>query len=66
MAKIKKETVTISKEEYDELLITQEHMNILDALGVDNWEGYVGRCGVETYCYNCGGDTEDCGCKDNE
>lgn len=35
-----KETVTILKEEYDELISDQEFLNALIAAGVDSWEGY--------------------------
>lgn len=34
------ETVTISKEEYDELLESQRFLYCLEAQGVDNWDGY--------------------------
>ncbi len=34
------ETVTISKEEYDDLLDSQRFLNCLENAGVDNWEGY--------------------------
>ena len=34
------ETVTISKAAYDELLEAQEWLSMLEAAGVDNWEGY--------------------------
>lgn len=33
-------TVTISKEEYDELISAQNLLNALISAGVDNWEGY--------------------------
>lgn len=35
-----KETITISKEFYDELITDQEFLNALEEFGVDNWEGY--------------------------
>ena len=34
------ETVTISKEEYEELVADSEFLNALMTAGVDNWEGY--------------------------
>lgn len=34
------ETVTISKEEYEELKKDQKFLEALRAAGVDNWEGY--------------------------
>jgi phage pi2 protein 07 len=34
------ETVTISKEEYDELLEAQRFLDCLEHQGVDNWSGY--------------------------
>lgn len=34
------ETVTISKEEYENLLSNNKFLNSLEALGVDNWDGY--------------------------
>jgi len=34
------ETVTISKDEYEELCSDQEFLNALIAAGVDGWEGY--------------------------
>lgn len=34
------ENVTISKDEYDELLKEQAFLDCLRAAGVDNWEGY--------------------------
>lgn len=34
------ETVTISKEEYDELLESQRFLECLEHAGVDNWDGY--------------------------
>lgn len=34
------ETVTISKEEYEELLKSQKILDALYAGGVDNWEWY--------------------------
>jgi len=35
-----KETVTISKAEYEELLEDQKFLIALRGAGVDNWEGY--------------------------
>jgi hypothetical protein len=35
-----KETVTIEKERYEELLQTEKFMTALQAAGVDNWDGY--------------------------
>ena len=35
-----KETVTITKEEYEYLLDQVEFLNCLEACGVDNWNGY--------------------------
>lgn len=35
-----KETVTISKEEYERLLDRDDFLNALEITGVDNWEGY--------------------------
>ena len=34
------ETVTISKEEYDDLLDSQLMLSCLESAGVDNWDGY--------------------------
>lgn len=34
------ETITISLEEYNELMDTQLVMYALEAAGVDSWEGY--------------------------
>lgn len=34
------ETVTISKEHYDELIEDQAFLSCLQAAGVDNWDGY--------------------------
>ena len=34
------ETVTISKEKYDQLIEDSTFLNALRAMGVDNWEGY--------------------------
>ena len=34
------ETVTISKEEYEELLANSKFLDCLRACGVDNWLGY--------------------------
>ena len=33
-------TVTITREEYEELLSDAEFLNYLHAAGVENWEGY--------------------------
>ena len=35
-------SVTISGERYRELLQSEAQLNILEAWGVDNWEGYHG------------------------
>ena len=35
-----KETVTISKEEYESLLEDSNKLLALEGAGVDNWEGY--------------------------
>lgn len=35
-----KETVTIPKKEYDELLDDSHLLNCLRAVGVDNWQGW--------------------------
>lgn len=35
-----KETVTISMDEYLELLAASKQLNVLHQIGVDNWEGY--------------------------
>lgn len=35
-----KETITISKKEYDSLVKDSEFLQALRAAGVDNWEGY--------------------------
>jgi len=43
MAKLKSkglETITISKEEYDQLVKDSNFLNALESVGVDNWEGY--------------------------
>jgi hypothetical protein len=34
------DTVTISKERYDELIREEKFLDALRAAGVDNWEGY--------------------------
>jgi len=34
------EMVTITKEEYDELIESRDWENALEIAGVDNWEGY--------------------------
>lgn len=34
------ETVTIPKEEYDDLVSDSKFLKALRAAGVDNWEGY--------------------------
>ena len=38
------ETVTISKKEHDRLLLAALELQCLEALGVDNWEGYSEAC----------------------
>lgn len=64
-------TVEISKKEYESLLETSAHMNVLEAMGVDNWIGYVGpyndcgECGEGTLswaldkCPECGEELEE-------
>jgi len=37
---MEKETVTIDKERYEELLDKENLLDALDAAGVDNWDGY--------------------------
>lgn len=37
---MEKETVTISKEEYEDLLRDKDMLEALEAGGVDNWEWY--------------------------
>ena len=37
---MKKETVIISKKEYENLLERAEMLDALECAGVDNWEGY--------------------------
>ncbi len=37
---MKEETVTIPKQEYNEMLNHIEFLNCLEACGVDNWDGY--------------------------
>ncbi len=37
---MKDESVTISKERYEELREAERTLNALQAAGVDNWEGY--------------------------
>ncbi|EOO11307.1 hypothetical protein [Bacillus cereus] len=37
-------TATISKGEYEGLLESQHFLNCLEAMGVDNWEGYGDAC----------------------
>lgn len=37
-----KDTVTISKKQYDALIRDSKFLAHLKALGVDNWEGYRG------------------------
>ena len=39
-----KETITISKKEYDQLVKDSEFLEALRAAGVDNWEGYSIAC----------------------
>jgi hypothetical protein len=38
-AKSDKETITISKEEYDDLVRDSAFLRCLEAAGVDNWDG---------------------------
>lgn len=35
-----KDTITISREEYEELVEAKDTLNALICAGVDNWEGY--------------------------
>lgn len=37
---MEKETVTISKEEYDEMVLDVAFLRCLENCGVDNWDGY--------------------------
>ena len=37
---MEEKTVTISKEEYQELLENSQFLSALQAAGVDNWDGY--------------------------
>lgn len=58
--------ITITKKEYQDLLDTQAHMDMLEGMGVDNWGGWIGRyqdcdeCGkgdiswAEDKCPKCG------------
>jgi len=39
-----KETITISKEEYDQLRKDSDFLAALHSAGVDNWEGYSEAC----------------------
>ncbi len=41
-----KETITISKKEYDKLKKDSNLLGWLKGTGVDNWEGYSGACGM--------------------
>ena len=43
----KKEIVTITRNEYEELLDYEEYLECLEAAGVDNWEGYDYAMGNE-------------------
>lgn len=38
------ETVTISIEEYEQLLDSAHFLECLQAMGVDNWQGYDDAC----------------------
>ena len=38
------ETITISREQYDELIADQQFLAALIACGVDNWDGYDFAC----------------------
>jgi hypothetical protein len=40
MKPIVEETVTITKEKYDSLVLDSLWLGALEAAGVDNWEGY--------------------------
>lgn len=39
------DTVTITRKEYDQLVKDSEWLSCLEAVGVDNWEGY--DCALE-------------------
>lgn len=40
MAKRQKEMITITKEEYEQLLDDSKKLNCLECCGVDNWGGW--------------------------
>lgn len=40
----KEETVTITREEYEQLLEDQRFLDALRGAGVDNWDGYDFAC----------------------
>lgn len=63
---LKEDQVAISRNTLYELQTAKEHMDILEILGVDNWEGYVSRECVDTFCFICCGDINDCECVKNE
>ena len=50
----KKEIVTITRKEYEELLDCKEYLECLEAAGVDNWEGY--DYAMEMYNRECEGE----------
>ena len=41
-----KQMVTITKEEYDQLVKDSEFLDALKGCGVDNWEGYTDACAM--------------------
>ena len=38
--------VTITKQEYDRLKANENFLLALEAMGVDNWEGYAAACRI--------------------
>ena len=53
----KKEIVTITRNEYEELLDCKERLEWLEAEGVENWEGYdYAMDAMETYNRLCNGE----------
>ena len=53
------ETITISKEEYEELLDSQWRLTCLESAGVDNWSGYY--YAMQEYNNGKNEDEEECG-----
>jgi len=49
MEYIANDMVALTKSEYEKLLHTQLHMDILEARGVDNWHGFCGVPRREDY-----------------